>query len=138
MALVASAMLASCGQATPQVGDQSWTTDQPTQLCVDQQGNRVPESECANQRVRTGYRPNYLWYYMMRGNRVPAYGEHIAVGQGSYQPVAATRYTPASTVETAAISRGGFGQSAGARASTAGRGGFGSTAHGVGGGHGGS
>jgi hypothetical protein len=100
MALVASAMLASCGQATPQVGDQSWTTDQPTQLCVDQQGNRVPESECANQRVRTGYRPNYLWYYMMRGNRVPAYGEHIAVGQGSYQPVAATRYTPASTVET--------------------------------------
>ena len=113
---VAAALLAgACSQGQP---DNGWTADKDTAICVDQQGHRVPDGQCPQQRVASagggiGASP-FLWYYLGRASAVPYYGDRVS--GGSYAPAAGRSYfrAPAATAMTrsAAISRGGFGSSA--------------------------
>jgi len=100
---VSAAMLAGCDQ------DNGWGDGQgPVRVCVDQQGRRVAEDQCATPRPGGGN--PFLWYYLGRLNRgagVPAYGG--AVSGGSYQASSGVSYGSA---PAAGISRGGFGSTA--------------------------
>jgi hypothetical protein len=101
---VSAAVLGACDK------DNGWdSAQQPTRVCVDAQGHRVPEDQCA--RPHAGGVSPFLWYYLgtlNRGYGVPGYGG--LVGGGSFRAAPGTAYgfAPAS-----GISRGGFGGTAG-------------------------
>jgi hypothetical protein len=106
---ISAAMLAtvSCGP------DREWQINNNTKVCVDQDGNRIPEDKCANHTgggtgMGTGISP-YRWYYISRGGYVPIYS--YPVSGGSYEPTEAPgNYSPAPAVAPeGAITRGGFG-----------------------------
>jgi hypothetical protein len=114
--LLVSSALTSCGRRE----DQGWDTGQPTRYCVDRQGQRVPDAECANdQRAQgTGGISPFLWYYLgtlNSGQRyyVPPIGGPAS--GGGYMPLSGLgyRYAPASSGESARgfapVTRGGFG-----------------------------
>jgi hypothetical protein len=112
---VAAALLAAgCGQG--EEADNGWTADRDTAVCVDQQGNRVPDGQCPQQRqaVAGGHVSPFLWYYLGRQSAVPYYGERV-VG-GSFVPTGGHSYfrAPAAMTGTrsGSIVRGGFGGSA--------------------------
>lgn len=90
--------------------------DNDTRVCVDENGNRVDDSQCHNHIRGGGY---HGWYYVNRGSRMPYYGDSVndpKLGiKGSKTPVAGKSYAsaPAHTnlTRSAAMSRGGFGSS---------------------------
>jgi hypothetical protein len=102
---ISAAMLASvsCGP------DREWQINNNTKVCVDQNGNRIPEDKCGDQPSGTGTGAPYRWYYVSRGGYVPIY--NYPVSGGSYEPSEdPTAYVPAPAVAPeGAIMRGGFG-----------------------------
>jgi hypothetical protein len=116
MVLTVAGALSGCDQHK----DQGWEASAgPTRVCVDQQGKRVPEDQCAANRPAGGVSP-FLWYYLgslNRGGYAPAYGG--VVGGGSYQPRPGVVY---GALPPGGIARGGFGATA---RSFGGLGGFG-------------
>jgi hypothetical protein len=107
MALAVAGAVGGCDRDQ----NKDWqASNQPTRVCVDQQGHRVPENQCG-QPVHTGGGVSpFLWYYLgTLGARsyVPAYGG--AVSGGSFAPAAGVRYGAA---PAGGISRGGFGGTA--------------------------
>ena len=110
-ALASSLTLSACGQPSYQQ-----TADQDTAVCVDREGNRVPDDRCnSNAGYHGGGVSNaFLWYYLGRSSAIPYYGERV--GGGSFVRPAGASYfhAPSSTSmsRSVAISRGGFGSSA--------------------------
>ena len=117
---VASAMVAGCDDHNT---NNDWqASNGPTRVCVDKDGKRVADDQCAP--VRTGgggFGANpFLWYYLgtlNRGYGVPGYGGFV--GGGSYQPAAGVSYGAA---PAAGIARGGFGGTAHSTGGAAGAG----------------
>lgn len=104
---VAAAVTAGCDDDK----DKGWDAAAgPTRVCVDAQGKRVPENQCAVPRTGGGVSP-FLWYYLgamtAQRNYVPGYGG--VVGGGSFTPAAGTAYGMA---PAEGIARGGFGGTA--------------------------
>ncbi len=91
--------------------DKGWdAAGEPTRVCVDQQGKRVPESQCGAEHTGGGVSP-FLWYYLGtlgRGAYAPGYGG--LVGGGSYRPTPGVAYGAAPAA--GGILRGGFGGTA--------------------------
>lgn len=96
--------------------------DRDTAVCVDQQGKRVDDDLCDNDRS-SGVGSAFLWYYLGRSAAVPYYGDSIYDSRyarqgryGSFAPQPGVDYAraPASTKMTRsqAVSRGGLGSSA--------------------------
>lgn len=95
--------------------------DRDTAVCVDQQGARVDDDLCDDDRGRSGGSSAFLWYYIGRNSAVPYYGDSIydrryARGRpGSFAPQPGVNYAraPATTKMTRsqAVSRGGLGSS---------------------------
>jgi hypothetical protein len=111
---IAAALLAGGCHQEP---DNGWTTDRDTAICTDQQGTRVADQNCQQQRQAAGGHvasSPFLWYFLGRNSAVPYYGER-ATG-GSFTRAAGRSYfrAPSGSAMTrsAAISRGGFGASA--------------------------
>lgn len=116
--VAAALLVGACGSQ-----DHGWTADRDTAICVDKQGQRVPDGQCPAQRTASsgssGLGTAFLWYYLGRSSAVPYYGER-AYG-GGYAPAGghaysrapmATAMTRGAAVRSGAISRGGFGSSA--------------------------
>lgn len=122
---IAAALLAG---ACSQQNDDDWgeTAQRATAICTDRNGQRVPEANCQQQRVAGGggAANAFLWYYLARSSVIPYYGDRV--GGGSFQRSANTPYfrAPAAAAMT--------------RATAISRGGFGASARGFGGGHGGA
>lgn len=95
--------------------------DRDTAVCVNQQGERVDDDLCDDDRGRSGGSSAFLWYYIGRNSAVPYYGDSIydrryARGRpGSFAPRPGVNYArgPATTKMTRsqAVSRGGLGSS---------------------------
>lgn len=97
--------------------------DKDTAVCVDQNGVRVDDAQCAPRQAATGYHGGggnaFLWYYIGRNSAVPYYGDSVReprfAGHGSFKPQPNTSYdaAPASSrmTRSAAVSRGGLGSS---------------------------
>ncbi|TFI56951.1 hypothetical protein E2493_17665 [Sphingomonas parva] len=96
--------------------------DRDTAVCVDQQGKRVDDDLCDDDRDRggSGVGNAFLWYYIGRNSALPYYGDSIYdrrfAGKGSFSrnPSVAYGRAPKSTAMTRsqAVSRGGLGSSA--------------------------
>ena len=104
--------------------DEDVIADDDTAVCVDREGKRVDDSQCAPQTATNnhyhggGGSSAFLWYYIGRNSAVPYYGDSIRDSRfagGSYdrRPGANYRPAPASTrmTRSAAVSRGGLGSS---------------------------
>lgn len=108
---LAAATLMACSKKeeeyTPQV------TGEPTQICVDKQGNHVEESKCGTAVVKTapanlvttngqptqitnnyggGYNNSgsndaFMWYFLGRSMAMPPYGYHVYGGSYYASPV---------------------------------------------------
>ena len=108
----AAALTTACQPDQPK----QWTAQQDTAVCVDKQGNRVPDGQCAPQGAYHGGGGGnaFLWYYLGRQSAIPYYGERV--GGGSFTRTASATYfhapVGASMTRSAAVSRGGFGSSA--------------------------
>ena len=97
--------------------------DQDTAVCVDQQGQRVDDDLCDDDRYRGGGMGNaFLWYYIGRSAAIPYYGDSIHDRRYSryaryngFAPNPGVTYgrAPASTrmTRSQAVSRGGLGSS---------------------------
>lgn len=97
--------------------------DRDTAICVDQQGARVDDDLCEDDRYRgPGVGSAFLWYYIGRNAAVPYYGDSIYdrrysryARYGSFTPQPGLNYgrAPASTrmTRSQAVSRGGLGSS---------------------------
>lgn len=113
-ALASAILLAACDRQN------DWTTQRDTAVCVDQQGNRVPDSDCQSSATYAGgYHGGgggnaFLWYYLGRHSAIPPYGERATGGSFTRTAGATYFHAPVSTAFTrsAAIARGGFGESA--------------------------
>jgi hypothetical protein len=111
-AVSAVLLAAACGsKADP---NKSWTASGNTAVCTDEQGRRVEDRNCAQNRGYVGGH-HYGWYYMGRGGYIPGIGGYAR--GGSYSAAAGTHFTRAGA---ASISRGGFGSSAHASAARGG------------------
>ena len=97
---------------------------QDTAICVDQQGARVDDDLCDDDRNRggSGVGTAFLWYYIGRNAAVPYYGDSIYdrryarhARYGSFTPQPGLKYgrAPAATrmTRSQAVSRGGLGSS---------------------------
>lgn len=71
-------ILAGCGQQG-QYADQDagWVSNQPTAVCSNMQGQRVPDSYCQS---GSGLGTAVMWYYLGRGMTVPYYGYPLTGG----------------------------------------------------------
>ncbi len=97
--------------------------DRDTAVCVDQQGKRVDDDLCSDDRHHhSGGSNAFLWYYIGRSHALPYYGDSIYdrryARQGRYgsftrQPGVDYARAPASTkiTRSQAVSRGGLGSS---------------------------
>jgi hypothetical protein len=106
VALAVAGALSGCDQHQ----DNGWQASSgPTRVCVDQQGHRVADDQCAPQHQGGGVSP-FLWYYLGTLNRstgVPGYGG--VVTGGAFTPSPGVRYGAA---PASGIARGGFGGTA--------------------------
>lgn len=90
--------------------------DRDTAVCVDQNGQRVEDDRCDDNRYRS-YGGGFVRYYIGRGAAIPFYGDSIRNSRysGSYAPQAGATYYPSSSdtrmTRSQAVSRGGLGSS---------------------------
>ena len=103
--------------------NQDVIADRDTAVCVDQQGQRVDDDLCDDDRYRgPGVGSAFLWYYIGRNSAVPYYGDSIYDRRyskysryGSFTPQPGISYgrAPTSTrmTRSQAVSRGGLGSS---------------------------
>lgn len=107
MVLAVAGALTGCDRRE----DKGWdAAGEPSRVCVDQQGKRVPENECAPAHTGGGVSP-FLWYYLgtlNRGGYAPGYGG--LVSGGSYRASPGLSYVAAPA--EGGIARGGFGGTA--------------------------
>ncbi len=120
---MAAALMALPGCSSNDDWNGDVVADRDTAICVDQQGQRVDDSQCARTAYAGGYHGGggsnaFLWYYLGRSSAVPYYGESIhdrRYAGGSFQPRQGVNYAyaPAETrmTRSAAVSRGGLGSS---------------------------
>ncbi|MEP9402212.1 hypothetical protein [Sphingomonas sp. VNH70] len=108
--VAAALLLAGCGGRDR---DDGWTARSDTAVCTDQNGVRVPDSNCNRRTGGSGVGSAFLWYYLARNAAIPPYGERARGGTFTRVPGRSYAYAPASTAMTRsqAISRGGFGAS---------------------------
>jgi hypothetical protein len=96
--------------------------DRDTAVCVNQQGERVDDDLCDDDRGRGVGSSAFLWYYIGRSAAVPYYGDSIYDRRftrhgrsGTFAPQPGVNYAraPAKTKMTRsqAVSRGGLGSS---------------------------
>jgi hypothetical protein len=96
--------------------DDDVIADRDTAVCVNQEGERVDDDYCDDDRGG-GVSNAFLWYYIGRNSAVPYYGDSIRHSRykGSYKPAPGVSYgkAPASTrmTRSTAVSRGGLGSS---------------------------
>ncbi|HEX8300641.1 hypothetical protein [Sphingomonas sp.] len=114
---MAAALLALPGCSREERWDDV-VADKDTAVCVDKEGKRVEDAQCARQpAVHAGGSNAFLWYYLGRNSRVPYYGDSIRdaryANSGSYQPRAGGSYgyapSDANMTRSQAVSRGGMG-----------------------------
>ena len=117
---MAAALLALPACSSNDGWDGDVVADQDTALCVNQQGERVDDDLCDDdRRSGSGMSSAFLWYYIGRNAAVPYYGDSIHDrrfrGHGSFNRAPGVNYgrAPASTrmTRSAAVSRGGLGSS---------------------------
>lgn len=121
---MAAALLSLPGCSSNDEWNEDVVADRDTAICVDKQGNRVDDNQCARTNVvhhggGSGVVTAFLWYYLGRNSAVPYYGESIRspryAGFGSYAPRSGVDYAraPAASrmTRSAAVSRGGLGSS---------------------------
>jgi hypothetical protein len=127
--LTMTAAMAAALLALPGCSSQSneWNedvvADKDTAVCVDQQGKRVEDTQCAPRAAHSGGGSGvgsaFLWYYLGRNARIPYYGDSINdrrfAGGGSFTGRPGTEYArapeAARMTRSAAVSRGGLGSS---------------------------
>ena len=123
---MAAALLALPGCSGGDDWNDDVVADRDTAVCVDQNGVRVDDAQCARQTATGGYHGGgggnaFLWYYLGRNSRVPYYGDSVReprfAGGGSYDRRPGASYEPAPAASrmtrSAAVSRGGLGRSGG-------------------------
>jgi hypothetical protein len=122
---MAAALLALPGCSNEPEWNGDVTTDRDTAICVNKEGERVDDDQCArHSHAGGGYHGGggsnaFLWYYLGRQSAVPYYGESIHdrrfAGRGSFQAQSGAVYhaAPAETrmSRSRAVSRGGLGSS---------------------------
>jgi hypothetical protein len=114
---MAAALTALSGCSSGNDWNEDVVASDDTAICVDQNGNRIDDDACDDDRARFGFFGSR--YYINRGSRVPYIGDSIRdtryAFKGSTSPVAGVRYAKApsatSITRSAAIARGGFGSS---------------------------
>jgi hypothetical protein len=93
--------------ATTACGQRDWQTGNDAKVCIDDNANRIGESNCNT--------PNgpYRWYYISRGGYIPYYGNMVT--GGSYFPsTTSTGYATApAEPPPGAVTRAGFGSHGG-------------------------
>jgi uncharacterized protein YgiB involved in biofilm formation len=120
--VLTTAMAATLGACSSANGkNEDVVADRDTAVCVDQDGRRVDDGEC-KRNTRSGGRiaSGFLWYYVGRGSRIPLRGDSVNDPRldfrGSYFATKGATYAPApaaaNIVRSAAVTRGGFGESA--------------------------
>jgi len=115
---MAAALIALPGCSSNDGWDDNVVADRDTEVCVDQQGQRVEDSRCNSDRRAGGGSNAFLWYFIGRNMAVPYYGDSVRdrrFAGGSYSPRAGASYFPApgrtSMTRSQAVSRGGLGSS---------------------------
>ena len=105
MAAMSTAMLAGC---SPSAGDHVWR-----KVCVDSYYTRVDDRRCEDdERQRAGGASIfYHWYYLPAGGGAPPVGGNPS--RGSLSPAAPEASYSVASPAGEAVSRGGFGASAG-------------------------
>lgn len=108
-ALASTLLSAGCSRQ-----DANQYADRDTAVCVDKQGNRVPDDRCSGGYHGSGLSNAFLWYYLGRSSAVPYYGDRVSGGSFTRTPGATYFHAPSTTsiTRSVAISRGGFGSSA--------------------------
>jgi hypothetical protein len=118
----ALAGLPACSSNTDNGWNEEVIADRDTAVCVDQQGARVDDDLCDDDRYRGGGGNAFLWYYIGRNAAVPYYGDSIHdrrysryARYNSFSPRPGVAYgrAPTSTrlTRSQAVSRGGLGSS---------------------------
>ena len=115
---MAAALIALPGCSSNDGWDDNVVADRDVAVCVDQNGQRVEDRRCDDDR-RAGGSSGLLWYYIGRNSAVPYYGDSIRdrrfAGAGSFTPRPGAAYFPApartSMTRSKAVSRGGLGSS---------------------------
>lgn len=108
-ALASAILLSGCDR------HDDWTAQRDTAICVDHQGNRVPDSDCQQTAYAGGGHVSpFLWYYLGRSSTIPYYGERAYGGSWTRTSGATYFHAPVDTAVTrsAAVSRGGLGATA--------------------------
>ncbi len=121
---MAAALAALPGCSSNDDWNQEVIADRDTAVCVNQQGERVDDDLCDDDRSRggSGVGSAFLWYYIGRSAAVPYYGDSIYdrryskyARYGSFTPQPGLTYgrAPTSTrmTRSQAVSRGGLGSS---------------------------
>ena len=118
----ALAGLPACSSNNNNGWNEEVIADRDTAVCVDQQGERVDDDLCDDDRRGSGMGSAFLWYYIARNSAVPYYGDSIYdrrysryARYGSFTPQPGLNYAraPATTrmTRSQAVSRGGLGSS---------------------------
>ena len=114
---MAAALIALPGCSSNDGWDDEAVADRDVAVCVDQEGRRVEDRRCSDNR-QSGLSSGLFWYYIGRNSRVPYYGDSVRdrrYATGSYSPRAGASYFPApartSMTRSQAVSRGGLGSS---------------------------
>lgn len=121
---MAAALLALPGCSSRDDWNEDVVADRDTAVCVDKNGVRVDDSQCAPRQQQAyhggggGMGSAFLWYYIGRNAAVPYYGDSVRdqrFSGGSYTARANTRYEPSPVASrmtrSTAVSRGGLGRS---------------------------
>lgn len=113
--------LPACSSSSDNWDDGQVYAARDTAVCVNENGERVADTQCNNNR-RVGYYggSGYKWYYLGRNSAVPYYGESVGDPRysrnGSYTPSNGISYERAphatNMARSQAVSRGGMGSSA--------------------------
>lgn len=115
---MAAALTALSGCSSGNDWNEDIVASDDTAICVDQNGNRIDDDACDDDRVRgVGFFGSR--YYINRGSRIPYLGDSIRdtryAFRGSPSPTAGVNYAKAPSTSritrSAAIARGGFGSS---------------------------
>ena len=120
---MAAALLALPACSSGDDWNEDVVADSDTAVCVNKEGVRVDDSQCAPRQAASGYHGGgmgsaFLWYYIGRNSAVPYYGDSVREPRfsgGSYKAQPNTHYDPAPAssrmTRSAAVSRGGLGSS---------------------------
>lgn len=113
--------LPACSSNSNDWDDATVYAARDTAVCVDQNGERIPDYHCNNSSRSHYYGGSGVrWFYVGQSSPLPYYGDSVNdpryAQRGSYAPTAGVSYdrAPASAniARSSAASRGGLGSSA--------------------------